>query len=174
MQATQGEGLLLVLISFRKLQRRFPKSPKVVSVKGDMVPVVPGLLFAAITKMKALGLAPCPGRGQPFCWGQWSAPPCPSLLGNVSSAISAAHPAHLIQPARQRTKAETVSQTQEIAPGSQTEPPWDTAVPAAEETGRPRTCQLSLLTVWLWVPTVSGHLDPLLVWYALPFVWCCC
>lgn len=85
-----------------------------------------------------------------------------------------AHPAHPIWPARQRTKAETISQTQEIAPGSQAEPPWDSAVPAVEETRRPRTCQLSLLTVWLWVPTVSGHLDPLLVWYALLFVRCCC
>ena len=85
-----------------------------------------------------------------------------------------AHPAHPIRPARQRTKAETVSQTQEIAPGSQTEPRLDIALPAVEETGRPRTCQLSLLAVWLRVPILSGHLDPLLVWYALPFVRCCC
>lgn len=47
-------------------------------------------------------------------------------------------------------------------------------MPAVEETGRPRTCQLSLLIVWLWMPTASGHLDPLLVWYALPLVPCCC
>lgn len=47
MHVTQGEGQLPVLISFRKLQRRFPKPPQVVSAEADMIPVIPFCLLSS-------------------------------------------------------------------------------------------------------------------------------